>query len=264
MITIRKGDERGSSKLNWLDSRHTFSFGDYYDPQHMGFRDLRVLNEDRVIPAAGFPTHSHRDMEIITYVLEGELAHKDSTGTSSIIKVGDVQRMSAGTGISHSEYNASQTEPVHFLQIWVLPDAQGLHPGYEQRSFKLDENRGEWIPVVAPNGRDGTVTVHQDIELLVATLSQRQQLSYRLKPERHTWLQLARGGVSLDGTVLNAGDGAAISIAEIAEIQAVDDAEILLFDCVRSSTPCNRRHLGMRKPIEKNNGWIISQAPTLI
>jgi redox-sensitive bicupin YhaK (pirin superfamily) len=230
MIQLRRGNDRGHTKLSWLDSRHTFSFGDYYDPQHMSFGDLRVINEDRVAPGAGFPTHSHRDMEIITYVLEGALAHKDSTGTSSVIRVGDVQRMSAGTGISHSEYNASQTEPVHFLQMWVLPDAKGLQPGYEQRSFELEKNRGKWIPVVTPNGRDGTVKVHQDIELLVAVLSPEQQLSYRLKPGRRAWLQLAHGGVSLNGTVLNVGDGAAISVEEMVEIQALDDAEILLFD----------------------------------
>src|SRR5437773_12385303 len=156
MITVRFGDKRGHSRFDWLDSRHTFSFGDYYDPQQMGFSDLRVINEDRVVPGAGFPTHSHRDMEIITYVLEGALAHKDSTGTSSVIRVGDVQRMSAGTGISHSEYNASQTEPVHFLQIWIIPDDTGLTPAYEQRSFDLEKNRGKSIPVVTPSGRDVT------------------------------------------------------------------------------------------------------------
>src|ERR671910_3879081 len=147
MMTVRRGHERGSSKFNWLDSRHTFSFGDYYDPKHVGYSSLRVINEDRVNPGAGFPTHSHRDMEIITYVLEGALAHKDSTGTSSVIRVGDVQRMSAGTGISHSEYNASQTEPVHFLQIWIIPDKADLPPGYEQRAFPLNEHQDRWILV---------------------------------------------------------------------------------------------------------------------
>ncbi len=182
MITVRHGDERGRTRFNWLDSRHTFSFGDYRDPQHMGFSDLRVINEDRVTPGAGFPTHSHSDMEIITYVLEGTLAHKDSTGTSSVIRVGDVQRMSAGTGISHSEYNASPTEPVHFLQIWILPNQSGLKPGYEQRSFDLEKNSGSWVLVAAPDARDGAVKVHQDAELSLAVLPEGQTLSYSLKP----------------------------------------------------------------------------------
>src|SRR5918999_2452213 len=154
MITVRPSSKRGSSKFDWLDSRHTFSFGDYYDPKHLGFRELRVINEDRVAPSAGFPTHSHRDMEIITYVLEGALAHKDSTGTSSVIQIGDVQRMSAGTGISHSEYNASQTEPVHFLQIWIIPNKTGLAPGYEQRAFPIDERPGKWILIASRDGHD--------------------------------------------------------------------------------------------------------------
>jgi redox-sensitive bicupin YhaK (pirin superfamily) len=232
MINLRRSEERGHTKLNWLDSRHTFSFGDYHDQQYMGFRDLRVINEDRVEPGAGFPTHSHRDMEIITYVLEGAVEHKDSTGTRSVIVPGDVQRMSAGTGISHSEYNHSKTELVHFLQIWILPQQQNLAPSYEQRSFDLEKNRGRWIRVAANDGRDGAVTVHQDIVLSVALLLTGQQATYRLNPGRHAWLQLARGGVSLNGIVLNVGDGAAISAEEIVEIQALDLAEILLFDVV--------------------------------
>ena len=230
MITLRRSEERGHTKLNWLDSRHTFSFGDYHDQQYMGFRDLRVINEDRVDPGAGFPTHSHRDMEIITYVLEGAVEHKDSTGTRSVIVPGDVQRMSAGTGISHSEYNHSKTELVHFLQIWILPQQQNLPPSYEQRSFDLEKNHGRWMLVAANDGRDGMVTVHQDVVLSVALLLAGQQATYRLKPGRHAWLQLARGGVSLNGTVLNAGDGAAVSAEEIVEIQSLDRAEILLFD----------------------------------
>jgi quercetin 2,3-dioxygenase len=230
MITLRRSEERGHTKLNWLDSRHTFSFGDYHDQQYMGFRDLRVINEDRVEPGAGFPTHSHRDMEIITYVLEGAVEHKDSTGTRSVIIPGDVQRMSAGTGISHSEYNHSKTELVHFLQIWILPQQQNLPPSYEQRSFNLEKNRGRWMLVAANDGRDGAVTVHQDVVLSVALLLAGQQATYRLKPGRHAWLQLARGSVSLNGTVLNAGDGAAVSAEEIVEIQSLDHAEILLFD----------------------------------
>jgi redox-sensitive bicupin YhaK (pirin superfamily) len=230
MIRLRRSNERGHTKLSWLDSRHTFSFGDYYDPKQMGFSELRVINEDRVAPGGGFPTHSHRDMEIITYVLEGALAHKDSTGTSSVIRVGDVQRMSAGTGISHSEYNASQNEPVHFLQIWIIPDKTGLKPGYEQRSFDAQENRGEWVLVAAQNTRDGAVKVHQDVELYLAAISKGQELTYRLKPRRQAWLQITRGAVELNETALGAGDGAAISQEDLLRVVASADAEALLFD----------------------------------
>jgi hypothetical protein len=230
MIIVRPGDERGSSKFDWLDSRHTFSFGDYYDPQNMGFSHLRVINEDRVVPGAGFPTHSHRDMEIITYVLEGGLAHKDSTGTSSIIRVGDVQRMSAGAGISHSEYNASQTEPVHFLQIWIMPNETGLKPGYEQRSFDLAKSSESWVLVAAQGARDGAVRVHQDAELSLAVLPKGEELTYSLKPGRRAWLQVARGKLTLNGSALEAGDGAAISEENLLEVKALEDAEILLFD----------------------------------
>ncbi len=230
MIKLRRSDARGHTKLEWLDSRHTFSFGDYHDPQYMGFSDLRVINEDRVAPGAGFGTHSHRDMEIITYVLEGALAHKDSTGTSSAIRAGDVQRMSAGTGISHSEYNASKTEPVHFLQIWITPDQTGLKPGYEQRSFKLGNNNGKWVLIAAQNGRDGAVKVHQDVDLYLAAISAGQQLNYRLKPGRQAWLQVTRGAAALNGSPLGAGDGAAVSQENILEVRAVEVAELLLFD----------------------------------
>jgi redox-sensitive bicupin YhaK (pirin superfamily) len=230
MITLRRNTERGNSKYSWLDSRHTFSFGDYYDPKHMCFSDLRVINEDRVDPGAGFPTHSHRDMEIITYVLEGALAHKDSTGASSVIKPGDVQRMSAGTGISHSEYNASKTEPVHFLQIWIVSNNQGLKPGYEQRSFDLQQSRGKWVLVAALEPRDGAVKVHQDVELYLATISNGQELSRHLKRGRQAWLQITRGNVTLNGTVVAAGDGAAVSQEDELHVMAADDAEVLLFD----------------------------------
>jgi len=230
MITMRRSQERGKTKLEWLDSRHSFSFGDYYDAQHMGFSDLRVINEDRVDSGAGFPTHSHRDMEIITYVLEGALAHKDSTGTSSVIRVGDVQRMSAGTGISHSEYNASQTEPVHFLQIWIIPDETGLPPGYEQRAFSLDEQRGKWTLIAAKDGRNGSVTVHQDVDVWAARFSLGEQSSFPLKPSRSIWTQSARGAVTLNGISLNAGDGAAINEESTLEVKALDHAEILVFD----------------------------------
>jgi hypothetical protein len=230
MITIRPANQRGASKFNWLDSRHTFSFGDYYDPKHMGFSDLRVINEDRVDPGAGFPTHSHRDMEIITYVLEGALAHKDSTGTSSVIRAGDVQRMSAGTGISHSEYNPSKTEPVHFLQIWIIPKEAGLRPGYEQRSFDLQKNSGGWIHIVASDGSDGAVKVHQDVELYLAAITKEQKLNYRLKTGRQAWLQITRGVAAFNGTSLAAGDGAAVSKEALLQIDSSDNAEVLLFD----------------------------------
>jgi quercetin 2,3-dioxygenase len=230
MITVRRGNERGSTRSTWLDSRHTFSFGDYYDPQHMGFSHLRVINEDRVIAGAGFPTHSHRDMEIITYVLEGSLAHKDSTGTSSVIRVGDVQRMSAGTGISHSEYNASKTEPVHFLQIWIIPDQTGLKPGYEQRAISFDTNRGRWTRLASKDGRDASVTVHQDVDVWSARCAAEEHATRRLKPSRHAFVQVARGAAMLNGVMLNVGDGAAISQEEILEFKAVEDAEMLLFD----------------------------------
>lgn len=232
MITIRPGNERGSSKFDWLDSRHTFSFGDYYDPQNMGFSDLRVINEDRVAPGAGFPPHSHRDMEIITYVLEGALAHKDSTGTSSVIRVGDVQRMSAGRGINHSEYNDSQTAPVHFLQIWIIPDKTGSKPGYEQRSFDLQKNSGSWVLVAAPDARDGAVKVHQDATLSLAVLPEGEELTYSPKPGRRAWLQVVRGKVILNGATLQAGDGAAINDERLLNLQALAHSEILLFDLV--------------------------------
>jgi redox-sensitive bicupin YhaK (pirin superfamily) len=230
MIKVRRSDERGHTKLNWLDSRHTFSFGDYYDPQHMGFSHLRVINEDRVVPGAGFPTHSHRDMEIITYVLEGALAHKDSTGTSSVIRVGDAQQMSAGTGISHSEYNASQSEPVHFLQIWFVPNKTGLRPRYEQRAFPLDEHRNRWILIGSESGRDGSVTVHQDVDVWAARFASGAQASFRLKPNRRAFAHVAHGAVTLNDTMLNAGDGMAISEENALEVKALEDAEILVFD----------------------------------
>src|SRR5688572_1464253 len=226
MITLRRGNERGSTRFNWLDSRHTFSFGDYRDPQHMGFSDLRVINEDRVTPGAGFPTHSHSDMEIITYVLEGALAHKDSTGTSSVIRVGDVQRMSAGTGISHSEYNASQTEPVHFLQIWIMPNETGLKPGYEQRSFNLEKKSGSWLLVAAPDARDGALKIHQDAELSLVVLPKGEKLNYSLHAGREAWVQVARGKVTLNGSLLEAGDGAAISSEQAVDLTADDQSEI--------------------------------------
>jgi hypothetical protein len=230
MINLRQSNDRGHTKLSWLDSRHTFSFGDYYDRQHMGFRDLRVINEDRVVPGKGFPTHSHRDMEIITYVLEGAVAHQDSTGTSTMIRPGDVQRMSAGTGISHSEYNASQNEPVHFLQIWIVPDETGLVPGYEQKAFSLHKHQGTGTLVASKDGRDGSITVHQNVDVWAARLSPEEQAVFPLKPNRGAWIQMARGAGMLNGTLLRAGDGAAASQEELLEMKAVDEAEFLMFD----------------------------------
>ncbi len=230
MINLRQSNDRGHTKLSWLDSRHTFSFGDYYDRQHMGFRDLRVINEDRVVPGKGFPTHSHRDMEIITYVLEGAVAHQDSTGTSTMIRPGDVQRMSAGTGISHSEYNASQNEPVHFLQIWIVPDETGLAPGYEQKAFSLHKHQGTGTLVASKDGRDGSITVHQNVDVWAARLSPEEQAVFPLKPNRGAWIQMARGAGMLNGTLLRAGDGAAASQEELLELKAIDEAEFLMFD----------------------------------
>src|SRR5262245_4501342 len=230
MIGLRLAEQRGRTRTDWLDSRHSFSFGDYYDAQNMGFSDLRVINEDRVVPGAGFPTHSHRDMEIVTYVLEGALAHGDSTGTSSVIRVGDVQRMSAGTGISHSEYNASNAEPVHFLQIWIIPDKTGLAPSYEQQAIPFDKNSGRWTLIASREGRDSAVRVHQDVDIWAARFSLGEHMAFHLKPGRRAWVHMARGSGTLNGTLLRAGDGAAASQEEILEFKAVDKAEVLLFD----------------------------------
>ena len=225
MITLRPAAERGHAKYDWLDTYHTFSFDSYYDPKHMGFRSLRVINEDRVAPGAGFPTHPHRDMEIITWVLEGALEHKDSMGTGSVIRPGEAQRMSAGTGVTHSEYNQSKSEPVHLLQIWILPNKKGIQPGYEQRAFPLKENE---LQLAA--GPAGPVTIHQDVQLYAARLSPDHRVTHPLERGRHGWLQVARGRVRLNNKDLSAGDGAAVSGEEQLEITAVEAAEILLFD----------------------------------
>ncbi len=229
MITVRPGRERGHTEIDWLDSYHTFSFDRYYDPRHMGFRDLRVINEDRVAPATGFGMHGHRDMEILTYVLAGALEHRDSAGHHSPLRPGEIQRMSAGTGIRHSEYNVSNTEPVHLLQIWILPEREGLSPSYEQRAFTFDGN-AKWRLLAAPTGRDGIVLIHQDVNLYAARLAPGQPLSYRLPPGRHAWVQVARGKVTLPGTPLEAGDGAAVSEEENLTFRAEEPSEVLLFD----------------------------------
>ena len=232
MITLRKAQERGHANHGWLDTHHTFSFANYYDPSHMGFRSLRVINEDRVSPGRGFGTHGHRDMEIITYVLEGALEHKDSIGTGSVIQPGEVQRMSAGTGIQHSEFNHSKTEPVHFLQIWLLPDKEGLPPSYEQRNFSPRKTPGKLHLVAARDGREDSITVHQDVDLYAAVLNESDRISHSLKPQRHAWVQVARGAITLNGLPLDTSDGAAISDETDVVIEATTDAEILLFDLV--------------------------------
>ena len=231
MISVRPADERGVANLGWLDSRHTFSFGHYYDPQHMGFGPLRVINEDRVRPGAGFDTHGHRDMEIISYVLEGALEHKDSIGTGSVIRPGDVQRMSAGSGIRHSEYNASASEPVHFLQIWLMPNEDGLSPSYEQKTFADAEKRGRLRLVASRDGRDGSVRIHQDADLYAALLDKEESVTHVLPGGRRGWIQVVRGAIEVNGKSLRAGDGAAASDLPTLVVKAsVDGSEFLLFD----------------------------------
>jgi redox-sensitive bicupin YhaK (pirin superfamily) len=227
---IHDRNARGQTKIDWLDSYHTFSFGNFYDPNRMGFRSLRVINDDRVVPGAGFGTHGHRDMEILTYVLEGALEHKDSLGTGSVILPGEAQVMSAGTGITHSEYNHSQTEPVHFLQIWILPDEQGIKPRYEQKAFPLEEKRGKLRLIAAKDGRDGAVTIHQDVDLYTSVLEPGNVINYQVQPHRYAWLQIAQGIATLNGEELRAGDGVQISVEEQLEISTQVGAEILLFD----------------------------------
>ena len=240
MITVRPAQARGNANFGWLDSKHTFSFGSYYDPNYMGFASLRVINEDKVQPGKGFGTHSHRDMEIISYVLEGELEHKDSIGNGSVIRQGDVQRMSAGTGIAHSEFNASVSDPVHFLQIWILPDTAGIKPSYEQKHFSVDEKQGRLRLVASPDGRDNSVTIHQDANLYVTVLNNGDRVNHSTNNNRSLWIQVARGSVEINGQTLQTGDGAAITreteiaVSPKARHYAIaattDNTEILLFD----------------------------------
>ncbi len=230
MLAIRPANERGHANHGWLDSRHTFSFGHYYDPNFMGFGPLRVINEDQVKPAQGFGTHGHSDMEIISYVLDGALEHKDSLGTGSIIRPGDVQRMTAGTGVRHSEYNASSTDPVHFLQIWIIPEKNGLQPSYEQKAFSDEEKQGKLRLVGSRDGRDGSVTIHQDVNLYSALLSDGDEIDYDLAEGRNGWIQVARGSLRVDGSELSAGDGVALRGAKNVRLEGIEDAEILLFD----------------------------------
>jgi redox-sensitive bicupin YhaK (pirin superfamily) len=229
MITVNPASARGRTNIGWLDSRHTFSFGEWYDPAHMGFRALRVINDDRVAPGGGFPTHGHADMEIVSYVLEGALEHKDSLGTGSVIRPGDVQRMSAGTGVRHSEFNGSRTEPVHFLQIWILPDHRGHKPGYEQKAFSEAERRGRLRLVASPDGRDGSVTLHQDACLYVGLLDDGQHATLPIAPGRHAWVHVARGAATVNGKRLGEGDGAALSDERAVTIDG-NGGEVLVFD----------------------------------
>lgn len=230
MIAVRRSAARGKTDIGWLDSRHSFSFGEYHDPAAMGFRSLRVINEDRVAPGQGFGSHSHRDMEILSYVLEGELGHKDDLGNGSVIRPGDLQRMTAGTGVVHSEANPSKTNPVHFLQIWILPEKARLAPGYEQKSFPESTKSGTLKLVGSRDGRDGTVTIHQDVALYSSVLAPGEKAELPLAANRHAWIQVTRGSVVANGETLSAGDGAAVSEEANVTLVAKEKSELLLFD----------------------------------
>ena len=229
-MTIRKASERGHAAHGWLDSHHTFSFADYHDEAHMGFRGLRVINDDRVAAGQGFGTHPHRDMEIISYVLDGALAHKDSMGTGATIRPGDVQRMSAGSGVLHSEFNASRDDEVHFLQIWIIPSVRGIAPSYEQKTFADADKRGKLVLVASSDGRDGSVTINADARVYAGILGAGQRAELALAPGRGAWLHVARGKVRVDGTELGAGDGVAIENERAIRIDGVDEGELLAFD----------------------------------
>jgi quercetin 2,3-dioxygenase len=231
MISVRKAEDRGSSRISWLNSHHTFSFSDYYDPRHMGFRSLRVINDDTVAPAGGFGTHGHRDMEIITYVLDGALAHSDSLGTGSVIRPGDVQKMSAGTGIRHSEFNHSHSEPVHFLQIWIVPDRTGVAPGYQQLHFPRESKLGKLLLVASNDKRGDLIHIQQDAKMYVTVLESAQQpVEHTLAAGRHAWIHVATGAVTVNGNALEAGDGVAVTAESKIEISGSPAGEVLLFD----------------------------------
>jgi redox-sensitive bicupin YhaK (pirin superfamily) len=230
MIRLRKAADRGHFDHRWLDTWHTFSFADYYDPDQLGFRALRVINDDRVQPGQGFGMHGHRDMEIVTYVLDGALEHRDSLGNGSVLRAGELQRMTAGTGVRHSEFNPSPTEPVHLYQIWLLPERKGLEPSYEQRPFPEEERQGGLRLVASPDGADGSLTIRQDARLYLSTLRAGDVVSHALKPGRHAWLQVLRGRVTLNGHALATGDGAAVSEERALDLSADRGAEVLLFD----------------------------------
>jgi len=230
MLTLRRAEERGRANFGWLDSRHSFSFGHYFDPKHMGFGPLRVINDDRVAGEGGFPTHPHADMEIITYVLEGGLEHRDSLGTGSVVRPGDVQRMSAGSGVRHSEFNASKTDPVHFLQIWIVPEKRGLEPNYEQKTFSEADKRGKLRLIGSRDGRDGSVTIHQDVDLYATVLADGERVRHELGAGRVAWVQVARGTATLNGEQLYPGDGVAVDEADALELTGTSESEILVFD----------------------------------
>ncbi|HEV3443635.1 MAG TPA: pirin family protein [Gemmataceae bacterium] len=230
MIQVRKAAERGHADHGWLNTYYTFSFADYYDPRQMGFRALRVMNEDRVQPGQGFGMHGHRDMEIVTYVLSGSLQHKDSMGNGSAIRAGELQRMTAGTGVRHSEFNDSPAEPVHLYQIWLLPERNGLKPEYEQRKFSEADKQRRFRLVASPEGKDGSLTIHQDARLYLANVEEGTALNHALQSGRHAWFQVLRGSVTLNGQTLSAGDGAAISEERGLEVAGQQDSELMLFD----------------------------------
>lgn len=230
MIKVRPARERGKTTTDWLDSNHTFSFNRYYDPRYTGFRDLLVINEDFVAPGQGFGTHSHSDMEILSYVVEGSLEHRDSAGGSGVIRPNELQRMTAGTGVSHSEFNGSQTDPVHFLQIWILPERQGLNPGYEQRTFPETERRGRLRLIASREGSDGSVKIHQDVKVYDAVLAAGDSVTHDLDADRHSWVQVIKGIVTVNGSMLGPGDGAAVSEETSLTIRAEAEAELMVFD----------------------------------
>lgn len=232
MLQVRRSAERGHFNHGWLDTYHTFSFSDYYDPEHMEFRSLRVMNEDRVAPGQGFGMHGHRDMEIVTYVLEGALEHKDSLGNGDVLRPGEFQRMTAGTGIRHSEFNPSASEPVHLYQIWIMPERNGLPPGYEQRPIDVKKSQNRLLLVASPDGRDGSLTIRQDAKLYLARLDTGKAVGYGIQPGRAAWVQVQRGGVTVNGQSLTAGDGAALEGEEAVEMKGVESAEVMLFDLV--------------------------------
>ena len=236
-LELRPADERGVAEHGWLSSRHSFSFGSYHDPRQAGFSDLLVINDDRVSGGGGFPTHPHRDMEIFSYVLEGGLAHRDSMGSGSVIRPGDVQMMSAGTGVAHSEFNASETEPVHFLQIWIVPDRRGVKPRYQEQAFSAEQKRGKLTLIISPDGQDGSLSVYQDARVHAGLFDGDERASYQVQPGRYAYVQVARGSVEINGQRLSAGDGARVRDAGELEFSAGQDAEVLVFDLRPNEQP---------------------------